>query len=76
MRLIILRGVKGEGNRLKFSEQGKAGKGGKKKKNLDKNNHQNQTISSNSSGNVQCVIYGGEEMALLRAVTSGPCDLL
>lgn len=58
IRLRILRGVKGERKRLKFSKQSKAGKGEEKKK------HQNQTTSSNSSGNVQGVIYEAEEMAL------------
>lgn len=33
-------------------------------KNIDKKNHQNQTASSNSSGDIQGVSYGGEEMAL------------
>lgn len=59
IRLRILRGVKAERKRLKFSEQSWA-----REKNLDKKNHQNQTTSSNSSGNVLGVIYGGEEMAL------------
>ena len=45
--------------RLKFSEQSRAGKG-KRTTPL----HQNQTTSSNSFGNVRGVIYGGEEMAL------------
>ncbi len=61
IRLRILRGVKAERKRLKFSKQSKAGQG---KKNLDKKNHQNQTTSSNSSGTVLGVIYGGDEMAL------------
>lgn len=67
MRLRILRGVTGKEKEIEIQPAKQSRERVEKKKNnknLDKKNHQIQSTSSNSSGNIQRVIYGGEEMAL------------